>query len=551
MNTMPTNEEMTNDCWFTNEDRKRKADFTTNPDDAIDDEVAAHHPTAASDKESLPSPKKGRMNNRDGSQSHPNQSPTLPEPPPLVQRTKEHHRAIGPSVGGFDSTSLTWLQCMEEVATVWLNMLVQQQNHNHLDDNLFKEKNRIVDFCTRTLQQIMSEGGFRSYTTPSFLPSLYRQQLPPLQDLPCMVVSLKYWYCTLLSRCQHQTAVSMLPHRILAPQQLSRISIHDYIRACEDEVKRWLRDFVTSEPTTSNVTSDDEKSKGSRSHVAVWMQQLQTKSVPTYSPVKPKPTMTTTTQPHQVVLNQTKEGRMPSPTDVMMFDSATTPIMNIHDGSKDDEENDEDKKPAAKISITSLPSIKNSNPKIDMNSKTHLPQNYISKEKANRMRGLILSLYHANKCPFNNVEDGEHRCPISKGCRTVKDLWNHITVNRNRNCCVQHTCPFGRLSLEAEEALTHYGHCKKKTCPICGPVLVHMPKVKRNIKAAVEVSKRHAAAVEEAVLHVVEEISNEIDLTGMDETMDEKTIPKPDGIVTSIQETLTTSTTTKAMVPKQ
>ena len=132
------------------------------------------------------------------------------------------------------------------------------------------------------------------------------------------------------------------------------------------------------------------------------------------------------------------------------------------------------------------------------------------------MRGLILSLYHANKCPFpdsTNVDDGRC-CPVSTGCRTVKDLWHHITSDPDRCCCIQNTCTFGRLALVAEEALTHFGHCKKASCFICGPVLAQMPKVKRDIAAAVavETSQRQAAAaVEQAILQVVDDITADVD----------------------------------------
>jgi hypothetical protein len=533
---IPTSEDMTNDTMY--DDRKRKANYTTNFDDAIDDEVAAHLSASASHKARTQSPKKVRMTTHNGCSSNLHPSPMLPYPPPFVQRSKEQQDSIETRVGGFDPTSLAWLQCMEEIATVWLNMLVQQQNlfQIHHPDNLFKEKKRIIDFCTRTLQQILSEGGFRSYTTPSYSPSLYSQPLPPLQDLPLMVVTLKYWYTTLLSRCQHQTAVGMLPHRVLAPQQLSRISVSDYIRACEEEVKRWLRDFVTSDPTTTNGTTTTEKLNDSRSQVAVWMHQLHTKAVPTYSPVKPKPIMKATTQSKQLVHNQTKgESRMPSPTDVMMFDKAMSQVSAIKDSNANDDDSQEDKKPPAKLSTESVPSTKSAIKKYDLSTQPVAHRTTISKEKANRMRGLILSLYHANKCPFNKSENGDDRCPVSKGCHTVKELWNHITLNRSRRCCVENTCAFSSLSLEAEEALLHYGQCKKETCPICGPVLLHMPKVKSNIKAAVEGTKRHAAAFEEAILHVVDEISNEMRLPKSNETKKSctKMTSKPDTTIPS------------------
>ena len=484
------------------EDRKRKTGIAAmNPDDSIDDEVALHH----SDKK-VQSPKRRTMKNRDGvvKRSTPTKrrTNTVLKPPPPLPRTKPENSSVT-RVRGFDATSLAWLQRIEEVATIWLNMLVQQQHlYRQYQDSLSLEKQRIVDFCTRSLQQILSEGGFRSYTTPSYPPALYSQTLPPLQDFPIMVVTLKHWYSTLLSRCQHHTAVAMLPHRVLAPQQLSQISVEEYIHACENEVKRWLRSFTEAETKSKNsFSSRGITTNQNPTNVAVWMQQLQKKSVPTYSPVKPRSKVSVTTQatssPHQTKVG----GRIPSPTDVMMFDSvAAVPISTQE--KCDEEDGYEDAKPAAKY-LSNSSTIKSG-----CASSTNTN---ISLEKANDMRGLILSLYHADKCPFPSDRDDGRGCPVSKGCRAVKDLWHHITSSSNRRCCIQNMCSFSRLALLAEVALAHFGHCKKVTCFICGPVLAQMPKVKRDIATAVKASHRQTAAVEEAILQVVNDITYVVD----------------------------------------
>ena len=502
-----------NQSFTESNDRIEEPDTTLlNADDTIDDEIALHHAEGGILRQKRDSKKKP-----DGgfelSTRTKRRTKNLLKAPPSLQRTKKEH-VSGNRVGGFDPVSLAWLQRMEELATIWLNMLVQKQHlFNQYQDTLSTEKQRIVDFCSRTLQQILSEGGFRSYTTPLYSPSSYSQPLPPLQDLPCMVVTLKHWYITLLSRCQHQTAVTMLPHRVLAPQQLSQISIKEYVHACETEVKQWLRSFVEA-GTKSNKTSctDGARSDENQAHVAVWMQQLQKKSIPKYSPVKPKSTSNSTTQVATSPCQKVVGSRLPSPTDVMMFDSGVAPTLTSDDCDKDEFE---DLKPAAKNHST--PSISNESfAPSPCEQQNQTQSTNVSLEKANHMRGLILSLYHANKCPFpdsTNVDDGRC-CPVSTGCRTVKDLWHHITSDPDRCCCIQNTCTFGRLALVAEEALTHFGHCKKASCFICGPVLAQMPKVKRDIAAAVavETSQRQAAAaVEQAILQVVDDITADVD----------------------------------------
>jgi hypothetical protein len=297
----------------------------------------------------------------------------------------------------------------------------------------------------------------------------------------------------------------MLPHRVLAPQQLSQISIQEYIHACENEVKSWLQNFAEVETTTKNKPHTDsitDASNVNSTYVDVWMQQLQKKTVPTYSPVKPKSAVAST------LYAETSKGdrRIPSPTDVMMFDNVVAPTLTPEDGYS---EGREDTKPAANKSAPHSSFTNATNRASSPAGRKYQPQNInnISLKKANDMRGLILSLYHANKCPFSSDRDDSRCCPVSKGCRTVKDLWQHITSSSNRRCCLENTCSFSRSALLAEEALAHFGHCKKRTCFICGPVLAQMPKVKRDIAAAVKASQSQITAVEEAVLQVVNDIT--------------------------------------------
>jgi TAZ zinc finger len=536
--------------------------------------------------------------------------------------------------GGFDPANLAWLQRMEEVATVWLNMLVQNQHHHHHppppayqphtmphnDYTAHHNKLRsIMDFCTRTLQQILSEGGFRGYTTPSYSPSLYNQPLPSLQDLPCMVVTLKYWYSALLSRCQHQTAIAMLPQRIFTAQHLAGISVPDHVRSCEKDVRQWLGVVIppstpaAAAATTTTTTTAQPVQRGSPAHAAVWVQQLQTKSVPAYSPVKPKPTTSrsnnnnyhnrrsvTTTQPPPMQVPQkkrAKEGRMTSPTDVMMLDAmmvatleatAAPPqpsqgvvseispevvFMNSHNTTSCHSPiEEEDQKPAAKFSAapprtTSMGNVvqhpsargciivtggQESHHGATLTSPLSPPTcsspttNINTKEQEHRMRGLILSLYHACKCPYTSSTG--QRCPIYKNCRLLKALWHHISAETKSSCCSSSTssycAQFGDLCPEAESALRHYGRCKSEQCSVCGPVLQYLPKIKQDILNVTMATRHHqAAAVEEAILQVVDELSDALMLPGATTTTSTISVPEgtstkmnpPDGWTTTTQ----------------
>lgn len=500
----------------------RKAPTTMDMVDSIEDEASLQH-LSESYKPSLSS--SWKISDGDGgaelSSNAKRRSSSDPQPPPTARRIKQE-QSSGTRVGGFDPSSLAWLQRFEEIATIWLNTLVQQQHlYRHHQDSRSEEKQRIVDFCTRSLQQILSEGGFRSYTTPSYPPALYSQPLPPLQDLPCMVVTLKYWYTTLLSRCQHQTAVGMLPHRVLSPEQLSQTSVQKYVHACENEVKRWLRNFVEAEAKSKKAKAKNATSNENHAHVGVWMQQLHNKVVPSYSPVKPKRKVTAISKETASACQKAKvDSRMPSPTDVTMFDGTVAPMTTPEDINDNEHE---DSKPAAKILPNSIKNKANfaSSPTKEPNQQAGTN---FSSEKARQMRGLILSLYHANKCPFSESTDGVvcSPCPVSAGCQTVKDLWNHIATDTNRRCCIRNSCSFSRSALMAEEALKHFGYCKKPTCFICGPVLAQMPKVKLDIAAAVEATQRQAAAIEDAILQVVVDLTSDLDCHSIEANLDVK-----------------------------
>lgn len=391
-----------------------------------------------------------------------------------------------PIFNGFDSSNLVLLKRMEDVATVWLNMLVQQPAP------LEQDEQRNVDFCTKTLQHLLSEGGFRSYTTPP--PFLYARHLPSLRHLPCMVVTLKYWYTALLSRCQYQTAMSMLPERLFHPGELT-VSVEDYLLTCEAQARQWLG-FCGSTASSSRSNNNRARpprqqqslpSQMSPTHAALWMHQLQTKQIPHFSPVKASCIIRLVPEPS----SDHENCRMPSPTDVMMFDAHTGREKNSNHHTCIGKASDADEELAAigtTKELSSLPGL-------------HQPVNLQPTEqraKEDRMRRLIISLYHASKC--NN--DETYPCPVHEGCSSVKRLWQHII----QGSC---TCTFESWCGTAKEALLHYGSCKSTACNICGPVLMIMPQVKHDILVAAAAAKRQAEVVEEAILQVTSDLTTE------------------------------------------
>jgi len=72
-------------------------------------------------------------------------------------------------------------------------------------------------------------------------------------------------------------------------------------------------------------------------------------------------------------------------------------------------------------------------------------------------RRLIL-LRHACICPH-----ALGKCPITKHCTFLKVLWGHMTKCTNPSCSVS-DC------LDSRRVLSHYSHCKDKSCLVCTPI---------------------------------------------------------------------------------
>lgn len=114
-----------------------------------------------------------------------------------------------------------------------------------------------------------------------------------------------------------------------------------------------------------------------------------------------------------------------------------------------------------------------------------------------RWCGIIANVYHAWKCPFNDSSGGilaARRCTTLSGCRAIKDLYQHIQAST----CNSPNCMYGNLCREATEAVQHFKRCKSEACPICGPVVRHIPFMTQAIQQATEETHREVAMVKKA-----------------------------------------------------
>lgn len=122
-----------------------------------------------------------------------------------------------------------------------------------------------------------------------------------------------------------------------------------------------------------------------------------------------------------------------------------------------------------------------------------------------RWCGIITNVYHAWKCPFNDSSGGilaARRCTTLSGCRAIKDLYHHIQAST----CNSRNCMYGNLCREATEAIQHFKQCKSEACPICGPVVRHIPFMTQAIQQATEETHREVAMVKKAQCIIMSDI---------------------------------------------
>ena len=84
---------------------------------------------------------------------------------------------------------------------------------------------------------------------------------------------------------------------------------------------------------------------------------------------------------------------------------------------------------------------------------------------------LLAALFHGNRCPIPHGCS----CPVSNKCHHSKRLWNHVIGCNNTQCQVSNCIP-------ARQVLLHFSKCKKALCPVCGPVVQAMPRLKEGIQ---------------------------------------------------------------------
>lgn len=522
--------------------------------------------------------------------------------------------------------NLKLLRRMEEVATVWLNHILHQQeqcqqlqehqsDHSpnyslsrdpHVVANVSSPSNdtpnisingdhKYDDYCIRTLQCLLSEGGFKSYTTPS--PEMYQRPVPDSCSMPHMVVTLKHWYTCLLSKCHYHMAVASLTgstpiaddsfadataavysvafvespatlHQYSEPSQsiehtpLPLSALQHARNACsmpnsmattttswqgfstparsgssttnrnqqsqhgssvspatwEAKTQVWLD--MSSKLTTCDVPGQQQVRESSPStptpaNVALWMQQVRSKQIivggPTFSPI-PTTREATIEQPLA-----SPEPCIPSPIKMSSGRSVVLsscqeieqlPIRNPEGQLCHQGENScftEFSKQATNTACTSPPRLKSPT---DVTRIDHLVCDQSttisvsqftpaaiskslqpSERDQEKMRAMIVSLYHARKCPHEpSNHDASSLCTVYRDCAMFKALWKHLCQFKG-NCTklpvtmTRETCPmFGSWCRRAGEALEHYNNCRQNTCTVCEPVTTwYIPQIKEGI----------------------------------------------------------------------
>jgi len=76
-------------------------------------------------------------------------------------------------------------------------------------------------------------------------------------------------------------------------------------------------------------------------------------------------------------------------------------------------------------------------------------------KKIRQKQQRLVLLCHASKC-----EHEEGKCPVSRHCELMKNLWKHVTHCKKRQCTV-------RYCMGSRSVISHFRKCKDLRCPIC------------------------------------------------------------------------------------
>jgi TAZ zinc finger len=407
---------------------------------------------------------------------------------------------------------------IEEIIAIWYHKVTNEIKMCQAQPLSIRteEKKSILKYCGNILHRTLMSGNIQNIITYNNHPMLVHKQFPSLQDLPCMVATIQHWYCHYVRLRHHQKVVEYVFGRFLTPRQRGCMTTAEYMYACENKVLQWIGIIAGTE--SKSITLDQDKplidGNNASEECADVMEDQETvhnNSAPSFTMI----------QPNNVHCHESLGDGTISVTNTTgaMADSTASAESTSTGGSKSvlcgrvlsDKTSIANTKPTARpvVAIMDVTTAVHSDAVQEKNSSN-------PNDKINRYRGMILTMYHAVKCPFNDPSStySHRRCPIYSGCCAIKKLQRHISdswdINTNNKdasgTSQQCNCTFGILCREARESVQHYAQCKSELCPICGPVIRHLPKMKEEIRDAVDVSIREVGEVSTAQCTVMDEI---------------------------------------------
>ena len=402
-------------------------------------------------------------------------------------------------IGGLDTTtttnSLLVLRRMEEVILVWyhkISRVIDTYRSDSYDSNPSLEGDiQTLRFCTTVLMKIITGGNMEHNIPPDTSTPLWQRPLPPIDQLPYIVTTVQYWYCHHLSIHRHQMVVQKIQSKLFPATNVRQsMSFDKYVTDCNDTVKEWLGDTVFSTCGSGMATTTTDASSGIHPQTNIGL-------------------VTSVDSPNLTVSccdvrdRTTYEPGVNDRTFIsIVTDTAFTKDSQVrnHDSTIVEAEHDVIASRLKNNVKTNLTNDETSG-SVERN-KLHTTISCPS-QKTNiddykfRWCGLVLNLYHAWKCPFNDsdcITLAHRRCTILRGCRTAKDLYRHIRTNT----CDASDCIFGSLCQDATDAFRHFQNCQSELCPVCGPVRRHIPNIKQTIQEATDRALREVESVESA-----------------------------------------------------
>jgi TAZ zinc finger len=379
-----------------------------------------------------------------------------------------------PTIAGLcHPTNELVLRRMEEVILVWYYRIIQiietYQAEISDDNSSLEEDIHTLQFCTTVLMKTITGGNIKNIHPDTSTP-LWQRPLPPIHQLPYMVTTIQYWYCHHLSLYRHQTVVGKIKSKLFPPNDGQPLSFEQYVSNCENSMKQWIGDTAVLSNSGSNMTLAPPDS--------IIDQHLKSDDVDSAH----TPNLKGSTKNCSTSDPSANEMTFSSPTTTV-----TVTIDVVHPNSISDSSNFD-----AEPDVTAIQLRKN--PATDATAE---PRNGKLDNRQARWCGLVLNLYHAWKCPFNDsacTTLATRSCTIQRGCRAANDLYQHI----RDGTCNSLDCVYGTLCEEATDAIQHFQNCQSESCSICGPVMRHIPHLNQAIKDAPIPSVREVECAKDA-----------------------------------------------------